>query len=590
MMVTNKLKLLENSYYINLAQFLFRTMMFTLIEIKIIKYRENIQRGLINLVTYVFVAFISSVKPFLTTSTSIYHFYQNILFSFFFIIDIIELISRYFTRSPFNLQAFHAIDLVYIKNDFPIYFLFLFITILSIIALNFFPFIKYNVKIKSVILVIYMSNTFIFLFFLSIIHDLVNVHKVSLKKDLNEYDLYLQNLLLKKINMHPKVVNISENNIKNLILLQLESFPYEFINQRITPNLYNLSQKYEFIESIKSEPYTTWSTSSIVVTQCGIPQILPDIDDSNRLKVHMYYMNYISCISDILNTVGYKRVYSIKGSEKVMGYNLWRKYKKYQNILQAKGDLEIANFFAENFLPKMDKDVRENGDYAICHNKSNFKNHSIDYMSEFHLESDKKTSTFPSRYLIYILFEDTHIPYKKQSWCKLNSKGLAKNEQCFNCDDIAVNIFVNKYLELKMYEHTVLAIYPDHIPYGHGLEKNNDHLFVLFPGIKKNNSIFKDKDSFSYYDFAPTILDMIGINNYLPEFPFGKSIYSNKSSNYLKHRKPDSHDLELIYAYLNNDKHMKNFGVKTKKKFKCYLDYKKDKSFDSDTPCNFTIQ
>ena len=62
-----------------------------------------------------------------------------------------------------------------------------------------------------------------------------------------------------------------------------------------------------------------------------------------------------------------------------------------------------------------------------------------------------------------------------------------------------------------MYEHTILVIYPDHPPFN----TNYKELFMLFPGMQKVNSNLKVKNEITYYDFAPTILDLVGIKDYL---------------------------------------------------------------------------
>ena len=60
---------------------------------------------------------------------------------------------------------------------------------------------------------------------------------------------------------------------------------------------------------------------------------------------------------------------------------------------------------------------------------------------------------------------------------------------------------------MKIYEHTVLVVYPDHTPYGTPFAKENNHLFILFPGMKKVESRNKIKRNITYYDFGPTIMD-----------------------------------------------------------------------------------
>lgn len=76
-----------------------------------------------------------------------------------------------------------------------------------------------------------------------------------------------------------------------------------------------------------------------------------------------------------------------------------------------------------------------------------------------------------------------------------------------------------------MYEHTFLVVFPDHKPFNTNIEQ----MFVLFPGMEKVDSYSKIEGQVSYYDFTPTILDLIGIKKYQPECPFGRKIYNNTS-------------------------------------------------------------
>lgn len=61
-----------------------------------------------------------------------------------------------------------------------------------------------------------------------------------------------------------------------------------------------------------------------------------------------------------------------------------------------------------------------------------------------------------------------------------------------------------------MYEHTLMVVFPDHGPYN----LKEKELFILFPGVEKVDLANRIKD-ITYYDFTPTILDMIGIKKYL---------------------------------------------------------------------------
>lgn len=161
--------------------------------------------------------------------------------------------------------------------------------------------------------------------------------------------------------------------------------------------------------------------------------------------------------------------------------------------------------------------------------------------------------------------------------------------------DFGVNKIISKFMELKMYEHTLMVVYNDHPPF-HLDEKE---LFILFPGMEKIDSKLKlDVKNITFYDFAPTVLNLIGINDYKLDFPFGRNFYLNTENDhskycvnkscYRKHTKPDINDLTIIHKYLHFD-HGRNIKQKynISKLFPCTVN--RSVHF-SDKPCYIEMQ
>lgn len=300
----------------------------------------------------------------------------------------------------------------------------------------------------------------------------------------------------------PQILSNSKN-LKNLILVQLESYPYEFIeNDQISPNTNNYSRLFEYIAPIKTVPYSTWSIGAPILLQTGIPQIMPDTSWPIRGRHSLNYIMNIKGISDILHSGGYKIHYATNGPNHLMGFNEWIRKRKYKNILTSNDDKELFEYFTNHELERIDK------------------------------ESRKFLTSFQKRSLNFIVNVETHAPYLQSKWCNLTFPKILQKQRCFYCIDHLVGDFVRKFLELKMEEHTVLAIFPDHHPFLSDFlwyEKPVNDLFVLFPGIKKIDPKLKF-DDFTYYNFAPTILDLVGVKNYAPQFPFGVNIYSKKNT------------------------------------------------------------
>lgn len=354
----------------------------------------------------------------------------------------------------------------------------------------------------------------------------------------------------------PKVLSASKD-LKNLIFLQLESYPNEIAQDpKISPNLYNFSKRYEFIAPINCEPYTKWSLAGASITETGIPQIYPDPEWHSGANSNDYkYIQRIQGIPNILETINYKLNYISTGINEVMGYENWILSHNYTKIYQAKNDLYLFEYLTNQFLPKLDQ--------------------------EFH-ETKQKTLTL-------ILNAETHSPYKRPKWCRIE-RDISDKMKCFACIDFALSKFINKFLTLKMYENTLLVVFPDHFPYF----MDQRELFILFSGIEKINPNLRIKDEITYYDFAPTILDMIGIYQYEPEFPFGRVFYRNTLNNHqkyctsdfciLKHPKPNVDDLAFLYKFIHFEHALNIRPYNVSNPFACQINGTKQ-FYYSDRPC-----
>ena len=404
-----------------------------------------------------------------------------------------------------------------------------------------------------------------FLFILSILHDFHDIHNNSLFDQNNDiYYQYLRTSLEDHFEKEAKVISASKN-VKNLILLQLESWAYDTIMKpNLCPNLKKFFEQYELIYPIYIEKYSGHSLAGISVTQTGIPMIYPDIIWEEIVREYNF-LNGFKGISNILHSFNFDTEYASTGDLSIMGIRSWILDHKYHQIYQGKNDNYLFQFFIKEYLKKLDDRARN----------SQFQNHT----------------------LTYIVNCNTHTPYDRPLWCRLPyPDNIKPYEKCFHCVDDLVGKFIQKYLDLKMYEHTLLVAFPDHQPY-HLSEKG---LYILFPGMNKTDLKtlkMKNKFDYSYYDLAPTVLNLIGINEYSPEFIYGRNIYDSSSEMkkicinetcFFKHRRPDVNDLSIIYKFLHFEKG-KNIkkSYSNDKKFRCN---KKDSNgnvtfYDSDKPC-----
>lgn len=516
-------------------------MLLSILELVKIVFGQLKSRSFFNILYYFFYLLSFSIN---TINYNTLERKQNITFSFktdflfllILIICIIELVSWNFMKSPFNTQALNAINLNVLITEQAAFIPYLLFVLILCFSLMLFPFINNDIKIPQISLIVKMIHCILmFIFILTIFHDFHAKSNNPLFDSLsNSYFSVLKKMIDDKFDMNAQILNTT-GQLKNLILVQLESFPGEFVNDpKIAPNLNNFSKMFEYISPISPQPFTLWSFAGMLVTETGMPQIYPDPEWRTLASGNDYlYVLNIKSLPDFLYSINYTLNFFETGTGKVMGFDRWIGHHKYNKAYSAKNDLYLYNHLADDYLPKMDKIVRE----------SNFKSH----------------------FLSLIINANTHLPYARPKWCKLDFQDLPENQKPFYCVDFALKKFLNSFIDLKMYEHTLLVLFPDHPPF----QTNYKELFMIFPGMKKVEKNSKINGEITYYDFAPTVLDLIGIKSYQPVFPYGRNIYQNSdfAQKYCVNKfciqrkpKPDLDDMSIIYKVVHFD-HGKNINA-----------------------------
>lgn len=554
--------LIYSKSHLDLAQLIFRLLLLSILETLKILYGQSILLTIFNNIFYFFYLLTTSIdtKIKIEETQNQFNSKRNSFFLVILSINIIEFISWYINKAPFNTQALAALEIkniiIQLSNFLP-YFINI---LISCIIITFFPYYQFIIQIPKIYIPFkFVYYSLLFIFYLTILTDFHDINNKSLFDPIDDvYFTIIKKILLDKYDEKPTILS-AINKTKSLILVQLESFPYEIARDPfVCPNLSNFLQRYEVIAPIQSQPYTSWSLTGMSVTQTGIPQIFPNPQFFTYAHSTDYeFIVGIKGIPNLLSSYNYTLQYAVVGKNKLMGFDPWVFAHNYKQIYKARNDRDLFDFFTDKHLIEMDKNIRE--------------------------------SSFEKKYLTFIVNINTHSPYDKPRWCRLNFTGMKKYQKCFHCCDSAVGRFIDKFLELKMYEHTVLAVFPDHRPF----QIDFNELFVLFPGMEKVDSKYKINGEITYYDFAPTILDLIGFKKYQPENPFGRKIYNNSDESdrkyclngdcIIKHNKPDQNDLTLLYKFIHHE-----YGKKIKAKynisdpFTCTINGKR---YISSVPC-----
>lgn len=111
------------------------------------------------------------------------------------------------------------------------------------------------------------------------------------------------------------------------------------------------------------------------------------------------------------------------------------------------------------------------------------------------------------------------------------------------CLDILLKKFFEKVEELNLLNSTEIFIYGDHLLWGDPWYYEKPRKMLMMMPFRKREVINKP---ISLFDVAPSILRMLGIDNYSPEFPFGFDFFSQNTTVF-----PTSNDRN----YINNVAH-----------------------------------
>lgn len=412
-------------------------------------------------------------------------------------------------QTPINSQILQSVELKWVKDAHPeLILLLIFILLSCVLVITTLPLYTYYIYIRFK----YQYMLYIWLFIalysyiLNKFHDFEGKHNSVM---FNQAQNQLIDKLSDLINGKPRVLE-HDKKMKNLILFQIETFEYAAITPTSMPFFTNLSKKYLYIDNIDSSIYTTWSSGGNLVTQCGIPHIITSLKWNSRRQDSMKYYLKVNCMTDYLRTVGYASHSFAMKYDAIMDYNKWRD-SKFNRTFDSNNDRELFDHMSTKGI-----------DFLL--NLSKHQN-----------------------YVAMVYNQDTHRPQRPKSYCKPENLNESLPRQAYNCLDQEMRKFINRFLELEMYKDTVMVMYGDHTMFGTPFSTYRK-LVMLFPGYEKR----KFTSPLTYYDFAPTIYEMIGIRKIYPDLPFGRSMFSNKPP-----KNPTYQDLNVMFHFLYSELNIK---------------------------------
>jgi phosphoglycerol transferase MdoB-like AlkP superfamily enzyme len=148
---------------------------------------------------------------------------------------------------------------------------------------------------------------------------------------------------------------------------------------------------------------------------------------------------------------------------------------------------------------------------------------------------------------------DTHPDFTIGANCNdyLYKDGYPRVYRSFTCFDQHLQQFMAKLAELGLDKTTEVLVYGDHLTmFAQEAFLGADRNLTIFMPLRSQDEKWRkaqEKKTLSYFDFAPTVLELLEID-YSPPFPFGKDILGSESG-----RLPNLDDLKLIYALATGD-------------------------------------
>jgi phosphoglycerol transferase MdoB-like AlkP superfamily enzyme len=159
-------------------------------------------------------------------------------------------------------------------------------------------------------------------------------------------------------------------------------------------------------------------------------------------------------------------------------------------------------------------------------------------------------------FVLHLVSTDTHpwprshferTPYIDQ----LKKEGYPRQFLAFTWLDEVLRRFVANLEKLGLNDdNTVLVFVPDHLLMSgwESLKNVDRNLSMIFPWRKQDELWKRGQKKFSsLYDFAPTILDLLGVK-YEPPFPWGANVFGKESGTV-----PTEADFRFIYGMTTGD-------------------------------------
>lgn len=300
---------------------------------------------------------------------------------------------------------------------------------------------------------------------------------------------------------------------RNLILIYLESFEQNFAKaehyeKNLIPNLSALQKEGQYAAAYTSITGTTYSIASIIASHCGLVNVEEPARDIYQAK---FFLPQAVCFPEILKQNGYQTALIKAADITFTQADVFAATHGYQS---AEGVAEILKGIPQNERAPL------LGTFDGINDKALFE------------YAKQKLRTFnPNAPFMLTLFTlDTHTPrYYKDKRCPAFFNDL---RDVYLCTDQTVADFISWLKASPYYENTTVAILGDHLLPARLKTKGRPRraIYNTFLNLPNDKLKINRKKIFSSLDFAPTLLESIGVTLSPRAFGLGRSLFNQEKT------------------------------------------------------------
>ena len=330
---------------------------------------------------------------------------------------------------------------------------------------------------------------------------------------------------LNKIGISPQLPDLSVLNTyvqkRNIVILYLESFNTNYTKKGgshfkdLTPNIDLFIEKSVLFSNYFNA--VTPTHNSMFSSWCGI---FPELHD-NYVRENPDYTKYLTCFSDILNSLGYTQKFFFGHGSWYAGITLFLKNHSYEQVTELS---DIEKEFPEW---KNDKHVWgiQDTDLSryVIRQVEQLENNQPFNLGVFFINTHPPFFVAPDcpKYML----DNLHL---QSIHCPDCPKGMPDNLhlQSIHCVDHAFGMVLRTLKKRGLMENTVVVVVGDtpgkDLEKGQFLPYDKTLLSIYSPDLKPGIN-----ETFSYSpDLGPTILEAMGIP--VPQIQSGHSILSSR--------------------------------------------------------------